>query len=290
VDWKDGGIKCIVKEQTTAGSCNSAKGTSNKMVGGLLQYFTGAAEQSDSQFGFCIPSLTVPGDLENIVTEKKVTVADKEVSEITPTFLAAYSQGLPGVTDQPSLVFSFPPPAASSYTWPQESPRRVAWSSFNMPKDAQGVATTLKLTLLDASGSEVSAVSMASLKNDNNEKVTIPATVPVGAGYSMKICADVSAQCWTSDNFVIKAKIENQEKPVEHEQLVPGNPDILVPGSEAYGVFTAGITLSTAETLGIQSHRLEVKELRGVEITGRRRSAGRRAAGTKAKDPQLPAL
>ena len=219
VDQRNGADKCIVKEQTTAGSCNSAKGTSNKFVAGLLQYFTGDAEQSPSQFGFCIPSLTVPGDLENIVTEKKVTVADKEVSEITPTFLAAYSQGLPGVTDQPSLVFSFPPPAASSYTWPQESPRRVAWSSFNMPKDAQGVATTLKLTLLDASGSEVSAVSMASLKNDNNEKVTIPATVPVGAGYSMKICADVSAQCWTSDTFVIKAKIENQEKPVEHQLL-----------------------------------------------------------------------
>ena len=83
--------KCIVKEQTTTGSCNSAKGTNNKMVGGLLQYFTGVAAQSDSQFGFCIPSLTVPGDLENIVTEKKVTVADKEVSEITPTFLAAYN-------------------------------------------------------------------------------------------------------------------------------------------------------------------------------------------------------
>jgi hypothetical protein len=63
----------------------------NKMVDGLLQYFTGVAAQSDSQFGFCIPSLTVPGDLEHIVTEKKVTVADKEVSEITPTFLAAYN-------------------------------------------------------------------------------------------------------------------------------------------------------------------------------------------------------
>ena len=173
-----------------------------------------------------------------------------------------------GVTDQPSVVFSFPPPSTSSYTWPQETERRVAWASFNMNPE-----TTFTLKLLKGQGEEIAEVKKDNVKNDAREKVEIPSSVSAGPGYYLSLCDSSSGECWLSGKFDIKPKIENQEEPVKYELLVPGNPDILIPGSDAYGIFVAGIVLSASGSLGIESHRIEVTELRGVQVSGRRQEA-----------------
>jgi len=240
----------------------SIKGTNNKFMAELMKYYTGSPTQSDTVFGFCVPKLSLPDDFESVVT---VTEEEGRTEIVVPALLGSTGV-LPGITDQPAVVFAFPPPESASYTFPLESERLCQWASFNLP------AGTLSLTLFQAN-TAVSDVSYTSEDNKMQKLVTLPTTVLVGPGYHMQLCHS-NGQCWKSSGFAVKPKIIDQSPPVKHEQIMPGDPMVLTAGSEARGVFVVGVKTSTAVLLGIATHRVEVYNIMGVTTT-------RRAAGIK---------
>jgi len=240
-----------------ASQCKSTKGTSNKFMAELIKYFTGSTTQSDTVFGFCVPKLSLPDDFGSVVTTKE----EEGQTEIIVPALSGYTGALPGITDQPAVIFAFPPPDSASYTFPQESKRRVQWVSFNLPSG------TVSLTLFQAT-TAVSEVTYKDLDNTMNQLVTLPTTVAVGPGYHMQLCHS-TGQCWKSGGFTVKPKIIDQKPPVEHDQIMPGDPTVLIVGSEARGVFVAGMKTSTAVTLGIATHRVEVYDIKGLTTTRR---------------------
>ena len=96
---------------------------SNKMVAELLKYFSGDSTQSAENFGFCLPQLSFPDDIDSIIAETEDLESVGTTLVYTISAFEPYIGVLAGVTDQPSIVFAFPPPA--SYTWPQDSERCV---------------------------------------------------------------------------------------------------------------------------------------------------------------------
>ena len=91
-------------------------------------------------------------------------------------------------------------------------------------------------------------------------------TVPKGVGYTIQLCADVGKcpagsekslceRCWSSGQFSVVDEIANQEPPVETKTLLPGDPSVLTPGSEALGVFLTAQVPNIAMTVGVASHR-----------------------------------
>jgi len=236
---------------------------SNKMVAELLKYFSGDSTQSAENFGFCLPQLSFPDDIDSIIAETEDLESVGTTLVYTISALEPYIGVLAGVTDQPSIVFAFPPPA--SYTWPQDSERRVQWASFNLP-----AGTTVTLRLMQGS-SEISGQTKLDMTNDMNEPIKIARTVPVAQGYKIELCAS-TGQCWKSGTFSIKAKIANQPAPVEHIQIMPGDASILTPGSEAYGVYVSGVKTAIAMILAVESHRIEIYGLQSITTT--RRASG----------------
>ena len=112
--------------KATPSTCSSDKGTENKAIAKILEYFTGK-EVPSNKFEFCIPKFSQP-DFETMIATKEV----QGKTEIKVDGLASYNDVLPGVSDQPSVVFAFPPAESEAYTWPQETERRVEWVSFNL--------------------------------------------------------------------------------------------------------------------------------------------------------------
>ena len=267
------GPKCQARTDAKAArfaarSCSSTK-TQHKMTASFLKYFAGEDLKSSSSFGVCMTTFGIP-DIGNIVK----TVETDGKTTVTVNALSSYDGALPGITDQPSIVFAFPPPAASLYTWPLESERRVQWASFNLPKNDK-ISLKLLKNKVPLAGAE-----LLDLSNDMSASMSVPSTVPVGPGYSIELCV-TSGQCWSSDKFSVKAKIVNQAKPVEHEQIMPGDATKLVEGSEAYGLFVSGVQLSMAQTLGVETYRIEIYGLRGIRVKSRRAETRRAATGVK---------
>ena len=70
------------------------------------RFYTGDT-QSATSFGVCIPELEISEEaLGKAVTE---TAQEWGVERLYPS-IESYSGVLPGVTDQPSVTFAFPPP------------------------------------------------------------------------------------------------------------------------------------------------------------------------------------
>ena len=103
--------------------CTSVPDTSNKMAAAILSYFTGVEAQSAETFGFCAPQLTLPDNLDDVVTSREVS----SKTRYSIPALASYTGVLPGVSDQPSIVFAFPPPDSAAYTWPQVKCLPFCW-------------------------------------------------------------------------------------------------------------------------------------------------------------------
>ena len=89
---------------SAAASCGSTKGTDNKGVAKVIEYFTGAA-QDPTNFAFCMPKFEQP-NLEAIF-EQAGDYESKPLYKVNG--LASYDGVLPGITDQPNVVISFPP-------------------------------------------------------------------------------------------------------------------------------------------------------------------------------------
>jgi len=102
---------------------------SNKMVAELLKYFTGGSTQSAEKFGFCLPQFSFPDDIDSVIAESE-DLKSVGTTVYTISALEPYIGVLAGVTNQPSIVFAFPPPA--SYTWPQDSERCVCCVRINI--------------------------------------------------------------------------------------------------------------------------------------------------------------
>jgi hypothetical protein len=89
---------------SAAASCGSTKGTNNKGVAKVIEYFTGKT-QDPTSFAFCMPKFTQP-NLEEMFKQAG-TYEDQPLYQLTG--LASYAGVLPGITDQPNVVVSFPP-------------------------------------------------------------------------------------------------------------------------------------------------------------------------------------
>ena len=89
---------------TKADQCGSAKGTNNKGVAKVIEYFTGVA-QDPTNFAFCMPKFEQPNT--EAIFEQAGTYENKPLYKVNG--LASYAGVLPGITDQPNVVVSFPP-------------------------------------------------------------------------------------------------------------------------------------------------------------------------------------
>ena len=155
--------------------------------------------QTATNFAICTPEI----DLTSFIAEKavKTTPTGDYVERLYPS-IESYSGALPGVTDQPSCTFVFPPPDSAAYTWPLEKEKRIQWVSFNFPPD-----TKVKLNLVRET-EKISNMAVADLDNDFEEMITMAADVKIGVGYSILLCADVGKgeACWKSCLFSVVAK------------------------------------------------------------------------------------
>jgi hypothetical protein len=181
-----------------SGSCKSAVSTNNKGMAKIVEYFTGLP-QADDKFAFCLPKFTLP-DFEALAEKQPVKYDGKDLYKIKG--LNSYAGVLPGLTDQPSVVFFFPPADSESYTWPQKMQRRVEWTSFNFQSGAK-----ITLNLRNAGG----VIDTKSLDNDNSEPYTMAADR--GPGYWFEICSSTGI-CWASGRFTVVAEITNRAPPV----------------------------------------------------------------------------
>ncbi len=233
----------------------------NKMTASILQYFTGDANPRTQSFKFCVPGFA-PGDVvaEDIIQTK--TESDIEI--VTIKALQSYDGNLPGVTDQPTILFVFP---TKSYTWPQDTEKRVRWVGLNLPA---GSSYTLNIM---GNERQIAGLTQTMGLDSISATVTLPsATVPVGPGYTIQMCVS-AGKCWKSDAFTVVPKIQNQEPPVEKKQIVSGDANVLAKSAQAYAVYAAGFSTNAALTLGVESHRIEVTGIAQV-TTGRRASSG----------------
>eukprot|EP00802_Teleaulax_amphioxeia_P004003 Tamp_04006.p1 GENE.Tamp_04006~~Tamp_04006.p1 ORF type:complete len:1126 (-),score=147.17 Tamp_04006:93-3317(-) len=251
-----------------AGQCDSSAGE-NKFVADVLSYFTGQPA-ANQKFGFCLPT-GVDFSETAIETAFKEEKFDDQPNKISLALLAPYSGVLPGVSDQPSLSFAFPPSGASAYTWPQEKEKTVQWVAFNFPKNSKVSITLLK------GGSPVTGSSYPDLPNNYMTKIKMPASTAVGTGYAMRLCALVPAErCWTSGAFAVVPKIENQKPPAPHKQLLPGDASIFTDAdgnpTEARAVFIAAQIPNIAMTVDLPTHCIEITGL--ASVTTSRRSSG----------------
>ena len=250
---------------TFAGSQCMSDAGSNRMVASMLTYFTGKHAQSASHFAVCLPdaSYTIE-DIENIVVVND-TSKQVRIPSLTPK---SFTDPFPGLSDGRACVFVFPPPDSEVYTWPQDSPRMVQWATFNLSSD-----TKLQLKLMRdnvyVGGLTAGRRAVSDVMNTGLKMVQIPASVAVGHGYHLRLCTEDPLRCWKSGTFSVIPRIASQATAVDHRQLLPG-PSIL-PGSQPYTVFMAGVKTLAAGLLGVPSHRIEAYDL--VAVTGRR-SAG----------------
>ena len=92
-------------------------------------------------------------------------------------------------------------------------------------------------------------------------------SVAKGVGYTIHLCANVGKcpagaaggelceRCWASGQFSVVDEILEQAPPVETTTLLPGDPSVLTPESEALGVFLTAQVPNIAMTVGVASHR-----------------------------------
>jgi len=239
------------------GECGSTKSTNNKGIAKVMEYFTGKT-QDPAQFAFCMPRFTEP-NLEKLITS---TSKVKNVDLWRVNGLSSYKGVLPGITDQPSIVVSFPPSDSESYTWPQKTQRRVEWANFNIPADAK---VTLKLMKANAV-----VDTKADLTNDMSELYTMSSDVSIGTGYSFAVCASTGV-CSSSGKFSVVAEKTDRMPPVKGGQIFPSGGADLTPGTEAYGVFAGAFKTNLAQVLRIASHRVEIDTI-SATVSGRRSS------------------
>jgi hypothetical protein len=235
----------------------------NKMTASILQYFTGDANPGTKSFKFCVPGFA-PGDVDVETIIETKTESDTEI--ITIKALQSYDGKLPGVTDQPTILFVFP---TSRYTWPQDTEKRVRWVGLNLPA---GSSYTLKVAR--GNEREIAGLTQTMGLDSISAAVTLPsATVPAGPGYTIQMCVS-AGNCWESEAFTVVPKIQNQEPPVEKKQIVSGDAKMLAENVQAYAVYAAGFSTNAALTLGVESHRIEVTGIAQVTTTVRRASSG----------------
>lgn len=183
-----------------SGSCKSAITKNNKGIAKIVEYFT-KLTQADDKFAFCLPKFTLP-DLAALAEKQPDKYDGKDLYKIKG--LNSYAGVLPGLTDQPSLVFFFPPADSESYAWPQKMQRRVEWTSFNFQSGSK-----ITLNLRNAGGG---VIDTKSLDNDNSEPYTMAADR--GPGYWLEICSSTGV-CWASGRFAVVAEITNRATPVK---------------------------------------------------------------------------
>jgi len=75
---------------SVAAQCKSTKGTSNKFMAELMKFYTSSQIQSDTVFGICVQKLSIPDNLESVVT----VTEGKGKTEILLPALSTYSIGL----------------------------------------------------------------------------------------------------------------------------------------------------------------------------------------------------
>ena len=213
-----------------------------------------------NKFEFCIPKFSQP-DFETMIATEEVQGKTK----IKVDGLAAYDGVLPGVSDQPSVVFAFPPAESEAYTWPQKTERRVEWVSFNFP------AGKVSLKLMR---NGMAKVTMEDLENDMNEDYEMGADVDTASGY-YELCAS-NGLCFQSGKFSVlpRSKIVRSRK---RQCRCWGSADILE-DPEARGVFMAATKTNLATVLRVASHRIEIKDIsaatrrsQGIKVSSMRR-------------------
>ena len=242
-------------------TCTSNKKTENKAIAKILEYFTGKGVPTN-KFEFCIPKFSQP-DFETIIATEEVQGKTK----VKVDGLAAYDGVLPGVNDQPSVVFSFPPAESEAYTWPQKTERRVEWVSFEFP------AGKVSLKLMRNGKAKD---TMADLENDMNEAYEMGADVDIASGYYYELCAS-NGLCFQSSKFSVIAEVKNRPKPKKAVQVFAGSADILE-DPEAKAVFKAATKTNLATVLGVASHRIEITDIsaatrrsQGIKVSSMRR-------------------
>ena len=257
--------------QDTTSSCRSTKGQNNKGVARMMEYFTGGAKVSETKFAICIPKFSAP-DFDNLIDSKAIDPdRDAEVCDLNSNDLwelgsdgngnpnkcklkvnglASYTGVLPGMTDQPSVVFAFPPAESEAYTWPQKTERRVEWVGFNLP------AGKVSLKLMRSGEAKD---TMEELDNDMNEDYTMKTEVGVASGYYFELCAS-NGLCFQSGKFSVIAEVKDRPKPKKATQVFAGSADILE-DPEAKGVFKAATKTNLATVLRVASHRIEIKDI-----------------------------
>ena len=226
-------------------TCSSNKGSENQAIAKILEYFTGKAVPPN-KFEFCIPKFSQPEDVETIFATKEV----QGKTQVTVDGLAAHDGVLPGVNDQPSVVFAFPPAESEAYTWPQKTERRVEWVGFNMPAG--------KITLKLMRSGEAKD-TMEQLDNDMNEVYEMKPEIGVASGYYFELCAS-NGLCFQSGKFSVIDEVKDRPKPKEATQVFAGSADILE-DPEAKGVFMAATKTNLATVLRVASHRIEIKDI-----------------------------
>ena len=257
-----------------AASCASTKDVDNKMVAQLLTYFTEAETQSASHFAVCLPQSDFDAIPDAVQTGE--LPSGKTVISFPAMAPHLYTASLPGVNDNRACVIVFPPPDLEVYVWPQATPRLVQWASFSLD-------LTKKLTLrLMKGASEIPGALLRdaasgrrqlenNIDNTGHVEVSLASSTELGPGFQLVLCnegtdtMDIN-NCWKSGVFSIQPAIEGQEAAAEHEMLMPG-PSIL-PGSQVYTVFMAGVKTLTAGLLGVSSHRVEAYDLMQVTVDG----------------------
>ena len=243
-------------------TCSSDKGTENKAIAKILKYFTGK-EVPPNKFEFCIPKFSQPDSLDEMITTKDV----QGKTQVKVDGLAAHDGVLPGVNDQPSVVFAFPPAESEAYTWPQKTERRVEWVGFNLPAGK---------VLLKLMRSGEAKVTMEELDHDMNEDYKMETEVGVASGYYFELCAS-NGQCFQSGKFSVIAEVKDRPKPKKATQVFAGSADILE-DPEAKGVFKAATKTNLATVLRVASHRIEIKDIsaatrrsQGIKVSSMRR-------------------
>merc|ERR1719183_3165342 len=229
--------------KATPSTCSSSKETENQGIAKILEYFTGK-EVPSNKFEFCIPKFSQP-DFGEVYLLEEV----QGTTKIKVVGLAAYDGVLPGVNDQPSVVFAFPPAESEAYTWPQKTERRVEWVSFNLEGKV-----SLKLMR-----SGEAKVTLEDLDNDMNEAYEMGADVDIAPGYYYELCAS-NGLCFQSGKFSVVAEVKDRPKPKKATQVFAGSADILE-DPEAKGVFKAATKTNLATVLRVSTHRIEIKDI-----------------------------
>ena len=171
------------------------------------------------------------------------------------------------LSDQPSVVFAFPPAESEAYTWPQETERRVEWVSFNLPEGKVSVK-------LMRNGE--AKVTIEDLENEMKVDYEMQTDVDMASGYYFELCAS-NGLCFQSGKFSVVAEVKDRPKPKKVTQVFAGSADILE-DPEAKGVFMAATKTNLATVLRVASHRIEIKDIsaatrrsQGIKVSSMRR-------------------